>query len=65
MQRVTPRGQLLDPFGELPLDVGEGCGELLGVGVEQEPDLGQRHAGSGQRPGRPPKVPLLEPLVPH
>ncbi|MBE1583109.1 hypothetical protein ACFPOI_58255 [Nonomuraea angiospora] len=49
-QGVTPRDQLLDPFGELPFDVGERGGELGGVGVEQGPDLGQGHPGGGQRP---------------
>lgn len=52
VQRVAARDQVRDPFGELPLDVGEDGGEVLGVGVgvEQGPDLGQRHPCAGQRP---------------
>ncbi|WP_213456813.1 hypothetical protein [Rhizomonospora bruguierae] len=50
VQRVTPGGQLLDPFGELPLDVGDSVGEPCRVGVDQASDLGQRHARPGKGP---------------
>jgi hypothetical protein len=50
VQHVAPCDQLLDPVGEAPLDVDERGGEPVRVGVQQVPDLGQRHARPGQGP---------------
>ncbi|MEV5970424.1 hypothetical protein [Streptomyces sp. NPDC051921] len=53
VQRVAAPGHVLDPFGEAPVHVAHGGREPLGIGVEQVPDLGRRHAGPGKGPDLP------------
>jgi hypothetical protein len=41
--------ELLDPFPQLMVDLGERRGESFRVGGEQLLDAGERHAGVGER----------------
>jgi hypothetical protein len=64
VQRVAARDQLIDPFGESTLDIGQGGGEPLRINVEKIGDLGQWHARPGQGPDLDQPEQVSRPVAP-